>query len=181
MFRGSFEPASEPPVNAAGSWTVSSCASADGSPIAIRRPFKYLLEEGPAGAWLYEFEADWKNGARTSNHWEDAEGLHFFMYVKTAQGFEFVIPKDRSQQAVRKMYTKRSYELVEIEGTIRPRGMASVTCPMVPVGGAAGGAATATPAQHEPEPATEDEPATDSADTPTPPASGGCASDDDCK
>lgn len=120
------------PSNVAAAWTVPTCENlTDGSTTPGPAGGTYYLELEPPGPALYELDAA-GTGARIVNHWEDAEGYHFFTYVKTSGAWHYVIPKDLSQPAMRYAYEAISDWNTETTGEVtKPTGTPSWKCPMV--------------------------------------------------
>ncbi|HSA21296.1 MAG TPA: hypothetical protein P5076_07600, partial [Myxococcota bacterium] len=78
------------PAGAGAIFTIATCESLTGAaPVAGPAGIQYYLDLAGAQPSLYELDAA-GNGARIVNHWVDAEGDHFFTYVKTAGAWHYV-------------------------------------------------------------------------------------------
>ena len=131
-FMSGSAPVSAPPKSPVGKWTVTACKDAAGTAIPMSGAISYYLEEGPEGLALYEMDARGK-GAKITNRWEDAQGMHFFTRVYTSHGFELVLPADRKQPGTRKVYLRGAFEVSkDASGVIRPAGAPGATCAMDP-------------------------------------------------
>ena len=119
------------PAGASAIYTIATCESLTGAaPVAGPAGTQYYLELGGAQPSLYELDAS-GNGARIVNHWTDAEGDHFFTYVKTSGAWHYVIPKDAAQPAMRFAYeAKGTWDTVTEGGVIKPTGNPSWKCPL---------------------------------------------------
>jgi hypothetical protein len=132
-FMSGSAPVSAPPKSPLAKWTVTACKDAAGAAIPMSGAISYYLEEGPEGLALYEMDAQGK-GAKITNHWEDAQGMHFFTRVYTSHGFELFLPADRKQPGTRKVYLRGAFEVTkDANGVIRPGGAPGATCTMDPV------------------------------------------------
>ena len=73
------------------------------------------------------------NGAKITNHWQDAEGLHFFTYVRTSHAYELVLPENHKQAGKRRVFPRGTYQTSEdAGGVVRPGGSPGATCEMTP-------------------------------------------------
>ena len=80
---------------------------------------KYFLVGTEDGEAIFERSLD-GSGALFLNHWEDEEGDHFAGWVSKRHGYEFVVPKDRTQPAKKFVYPAGYYTILEINGIERP-------------------------------------------------------------
>ncbi len=120
------------PAGAGAVYTAPLCESTGGAgSVAGPAGIQYHLELGGAQPALYELDAA-GNGARIVNHWTDAEGDHFFTYVKTAGAWHYVFPADAAQPPVRYAYEANGAWNTLAEGAvIKPTGTPSWKCPLV--------------------------------------------------
>jgi hypothetical protein len=120
------------PASAGAIYTVPTCESLTGAaPVAGPAGYQYYLDLAAAPPSLYELDGA-GNGARIVNHWVDAEGDHFFTYVKTSGAWHYVIPRDAAQPAMRYAYEANgAWSTAEEGGVIKPTGTASWKCPMI--------------------------------------------------
>jgi len=80
--------------------TVPSCTmAANNAPMAGPTGQTYYVARGSAGPVLYELDRNQK-GAAITNHWRDAQGDHFFTYVRTSHAWEYILPHDANQAGV---------------------------------------------------------------------------------
>ena len=136
--------------------TVPSCTmAANNAPMAGPTGQTYYVARGSAGPVLYELDRNQK-GAAITNHWRDAQGDHFFTYVRTSHAWEYILPHDANQAGVRLVYLKGTYVAGPVAGTIRVTfGTPTARCPMqcrwnVARGPAAPAAPAAAPAAAAP-------------------------------
>jgi hypothetical protein len=105
---------------------------ADGSPAGGPEVEYWLIKDGE-GIALFERDKE-GGGSVIENHWSAKDGDHFFVYVRTSHGWEYILPEDRGQEAVRLVYPKGSYEKNEGEdGVTRPGGNPAARCVLKPV------------------------------------------------
>jgi hypothetical protein len=109
-------------------------------------PCVMIADGSPAGApgaeyWLFEesgelrlFERSGRgDGAIIENHWKDEDGDHFFAWVRSSHGWEYIIPENRTADAVRFVYVKGSYGGENNEQGARvPRGEPAARCYLKP-------------------------------------------------
>ena len=79
----------------------------------------YLLVRTEEGEAIFERSLN-GSGALFLNHWEDEDGDHFAGWVSKRHGYEFVVPKDRTQPAKKFVYPAGYYTILEINGIERP-------------------------------------------------------------
>ncbi len=128
------EPASGPPASRPqATYRVPECQLSVGR-TAIPGPVDqtYYLATGPEGR-LVLYELDRSNtGAMITSHWVDAQGDHFFNYVKRQPAWEFIIPQDRVGPAWRLVYKAGTYAVTTEADYVRPASGSPVAfCPMV--------------------------------------------------
>ena len=130
-----FESAKQPPPNPAGKWRVTSCTTvASGEVATIDGGIDYYLADTSSGPALYEFMSGGGSGSKMANHFEADDGTHFVLYVRTSHGYEFVIPKNRSEPGERLVYLAGSFKAYRDadDAPMKLRGTAQVRCEMVP-------------------------------------------------
>ncbi|MFO0549011.1 MAG: hypothetical protein U0271_11530 [Polyangiaceae bacterium] len=125
--------AEAPPASPEATYKVPKCVmvGTDQSTVAGPTGSYYLATEDGK---LVLYEMDGGSGARIDNHWTDADGDHFFTYVRSRQGWHYVIPKDRTQPGKRYVLglgLKYTYEQRE-DGALHPIGDPAAMCEMVP-------------------------------------------------
>ena len=125
-FMAGSEPSKVPPADPEVVYTSGVCEDLTNGSSVNAEGISYYLE--PGGAALQEFAKG--NGARITNHWAAADGEHYFTYVRTAHGYEIVIPADRGPQATRFVYLKGTFKAQTIDGTLRPSGEPRFKCPL---------------------------------------------------
>lgn len=114
-------PATVAPRNALAEYTVSQCVKVkDGSPMEGPDATYYLASNPAGGLALYELDSG-DNGAMITNHWVDGAGDHFFTFVKTSHGWEYVIAPDRSG-GERLVFPSGTYTTTEEKGVLRVKG-----------------------------------------------------------
>jgi hypothetical protein len=120
------------PAQASAVLTAPTCESMAGAgSVAGPAGISYHLDLGSPTPSLYELDAA-GHGARIVNYWEDAEGHHFFTYVKTSGAWHYVFPRDSAQPAVRFAYEANgNWNTVEEGGLIKPTGTPSWKCPLI--------------------------------------------------
>ncbi len=79
----------------------------------------YLLVRTENGEAVFERSLD-GSGVLFQTHWEDNDGDHFAGWVSKSHGYEFVVPKDRTQPAKKYIYPAGYYSLLEKDGITRP-------------------------------------------------------------
>lgn len=85
----------------------------------------YALVQTEKGPAILE-RSDNGSGALVQNHWVDSAGDHFAAWVyaygatEGCHGFEFVVPTDRSRNALRYVYPQGSYVVQKVDGVDRP-------------------------------------------------------------
>jgi hypothetical protein len=132
MFMAGSNPVSGPPASPEAVCKVPTCTMvSDNSQTAGPANQTYYL--GREGHALVLFELDQgHSGAKITNHWSDEQGDHFFTYVRTSHGWEYIIPRDRSQPGVRLVYPKGTYATGTVNGTTRVvQGSPMLRCPLV--------------------------------------------------
>jgi hypothetical protein len=72
------------------------------------------------GQGIFERSAD-GSGTVITNRWRDAQGDHFFGWVGSSHGYEYVFPADRSQPGVKIVYPAGYYSVsTDAQGVERP-------------------------------------------------------------
>jgi hypothetical protein len=114
-------------------YTVEPCVLiADDTKLGAPEVEYWLIKDGE-GIALFERDKAGE-GSIIENHWSAKDGDHFFVYVRTSHGWEYILPEDRGQDAVRLVYLKGSYEKNEGEdGVTRPGGKPAAKCVLKPV------------------------------------------------
>jgi len=85
----------------------------------------YHLVRTDKGLAIFEQASD-GSGALFENHWTDSDGDHYASWLyfpgggKSRHGYEFVVPKDRSQNALKYVYPWGTYVVQNIVGVERP-------------------------------------------------------------
>jgi hypothetical protein len=114
----------------------------------------YYLAMGPTQQLVfYEIDQSGK-GAMITSHWIDEKGDHFFNYVSGRQAWEYVIPADRRQSALRLVYNAGAYSARTEGDQVRlASGIPMAVCDLVrtdqppaPQGAVAGGIPAPAPA-----------------------------------
>jgi hypothetical protein len=128
-----FEGAKVPPANPTATYRVTSCKDvATGEETRVN--LRYYLASDARGPSLYEFDAAGGDGSRIWNHFVDAEGTHFVLYVRTSHGYEMLVPADKSLPGERRVFlagTFRAYSDYE-GGPMKLRGTPRIRCSMEP-------------------------------------------------
>jgi hypothetical protein len=123
---------------------VESCVDlSDNSPLQGPTTEYWLLTE-PNGRSLAEMDQKGE-GTVITNAWADGDGDHFFAWVQ-ATGWEYVVPRDKSQPASRLAYV--NVKKAKTGNVTKPAGAPSAKCVLRPIGAPA---ATA-PAPTQPAP-----------------------------
>ncbi len=73
----------------------------------------FMLERTPEGGFLFQI------------HWRDEMGDHYAASLKGGGAWEFIVPLDRSKNAVRLDYPHGTYSLVDMDGKKRPVALPS--------------------------------------------------------
>lgn len=85
----------------------------------------YHLVRSENGLAVFEQGVD-GSGVLFENQWTDSDNDHFSAWVylpgggPNQHGYEFVVPKDRSKNAIRYVYPGGTYVVKEIDGVKRP-------------------------------------------------------------
>lgn len=85
----------------------------------------YHLVRTEKGLAVFEQAKD-GSGALFETLWEDSDGDHFASWIylpgggSSRHGYEFVVPKDRTRNALRYVYPWGTYRVQEIDGIKRP-------------------------------------------------------------
>ena len=90
-------------------YSVQPCVMISDGTSAGALDAEYWLFEDSGRLALYERTAP-GDGSIIENHWLAEDGDHFFVWVRGSHGWEYVIPEDRSQEAVRPVYPKGTYK-----------------------------------------------------------------------
>lgn len=91
----------------------------------------YQLVRTENGLAVFEKSPD-GSGALYETHWKDSDGDHFAAWVylpgggSSRHGYEFVVPSDRTKEALRYVYPWGTYVIQEINGIKRPVPASSV-------------------------------------------------------
>jgi len=92
----------------------------------------YWLFEEKGKLTLYERSGP-NDGSFIQNHWTENDGDHFFVWVRGSHGWEYIIPQDRRNDAVRLVYPKGTYEgETNAQGARVPVGSAMLQCVLKP-------------------------------------------------
>ena len=124
--------AKEDPASVIAKYAIQPCVMvADGSPAGAAAVEYWLIEED-GGVALFEREGAGK-GAIIQNHWTEDDGDHFFVWVKGSHAWEYVLPGDRSEAGVRRVYPRGTYRReTDDEDVIRPIADPTATCDLTP-------------------------------------------------
>jgi hypothetical protein len=94
----------------------------------------YYLVETAKGLGMLE-KAEGHSAALATTHWRGTDGDHFALWVEflSRQGgaFEYVVPFDRSQPALRFVYPAGTYTILEMDSITRPVPLIPQTHPPV--------------------------------------------------
>ncbi|HOX43908.1 MAG TPA: hypothetical protein PK668_09920 [Myxococcota bacterium] len=119
------------PAQATAIYTGQPCENMKGTGTkAVKDGDQIYLDLGSTPPSLYGLDAT-GNGVRFSNHWADAEGDHFFMYVKASIAEHFVFPRDPALPAVHYSYESGDWLAKEEGGVLKPLGAPTWKCPLV--------------------------------------------------
>ncbi|MGH0036320.1 MAG: hypothetical protein ACQGVK_14935 [Myxococcota bacterium] len=104
-------PVDGPPPNPSATYLVSQCTEiATQAPIPLPQPLRYALAEGSGGPVLYETDGSGKT-TMVTNHWVQEDGADvFFMWVARSHGYQWVLPKQRSEGGVRFVFPAGTFE-----------------------------------------------------------------------
>ena len=111
-------------------YTIPFCISVgDNSKIAGPGQSYYLTQEKDL-RFLYEMDAS-NSGTKIKNQWVDAQGHHFYVWVKTNAAWKYSFPHDRSQPPMRYVYQAGRYSNMSQNGVVMPRGEPVAVCPLL--------------------------------------------------
>jgi hypothetical protein len=85
----------------------------------------YHLVRTPRGLAMFEKESR-GGGALFENHWTAPDGDHFVAWIylpnggSSRHGYEFIVPNNRSKEALRYVYPWGTYTVQNINGVERP-------------------------------------------------------------
>lgn len=89
---------------------------------------EYWLIEDEGRVALFQRDAS-GTGVIIENHWLENDGDHFFVWVQDSHAWEYVVPRDRSGDAVRLVYLGGTYSLERDEQWVtKPVGDPTVKC-----------------------------------------------------
>jgi hypothetical protein len=120
------------PPDVIAKYDIEPCVMiADGSPAGAPGAEYWLFEE--SGELMLFERSGSGDGAIIENHWKDEDGDHFFAWVRSSHGWEYIIPENRTADAVRFVYVKGSYGGKNNEQGARvPSGEPTARCYMKP-------------------------------------------------
>lgn len=132
-FMSGFESVKAPPANPTATYRVKSCTTVDSgekTPVDLR----YYLADEADGPVLYEFASAGGTGSKITNHFTDAEGTHFVLYVRTSHGYEMVVPQDNARPGERRVFLAGTFKAYRDQegGPMKLRGTPQIRCPMEP-------------------------------------------------
>jgi hypothetical protein len=95
---------------------------------------KYSLVRSDEGVGILEYTGE--GSVLFTNHWRTETDDHYFGWVATSHGYEFVIPIDRTQPGKKYVYPARTYDVETVEDSERPVSQTRVSpvATLTPVG-----------------------------------------------
>lgn len=85
----------------------------------------YHLVLTAEGDGMFERSAD-GSGTIITNKWQEGDNDHFFCWVGSSHGFEYIMPIDRTQPGHKKLYPKGFYSVRNEGGIEKPNPVAPV-------------------------------------------------------
>lgn len=114
-------------------YTAGGCRDRRGAPVEGAEEVEYELHQGKGKTEFIEHALSEEQARVLHNRWQDADGVHYFVWLADVRGFEYVLPTDPSKAALRRVYRDPRVQKVKLGGasSVRPLGTPDIICDLV--------------------------------------------------